>query len=269
MKKKISLILLAVFIGALFIFSSVSVGSAMPNLQTTPFPTPTPGPDGRILYIVQPGDTLWDIAAISGVPIDELRSLNNMEDGDVVIPGQILILSVQGQQGDGTGDDVDPVDVSLTPEATLPPGNGTICILLYEDKNGDSFRQEMETSIADGAVSVTEKFGLHSESATTAAGDDPVCFEEIPEGEYNISVALPENYNPTTIMTTTLALYAGDTSYVNFGGQFTGKAIVDDGEGGSAASLLMGIGGILLVLGGAGLGTYTLFRGRRVETPKK
>jgi LysM repeat protein len=269
MKKKISLILLAVLMGALFIFSSVSVSSAMPNLQSTPLPTPTPGPDGRILYIVQPGDTLWDIASISGVPIDELRSLNNMEDGDVVIPGQKLILSVQGQQGDGDGDAIDPVDVTLTPEATLPPGNGTICIMLYEDENGDSFRQEMEASIVEGAVSVTEKFGLHSESATTAAGYDPVCFVDIPEGEYNISVALPENYNPTTFMTTTLRLYAGDTSYINFGGQFTGKAIAEDGEGGGVGTMLLGIGGILLVLGGAGLGAYTLLMERRVEAPKK
>ena len=268
MKKKNSLILLAGLIGVLFIFSSVSVGSAMPNYQSTPFPTPTPGPDGRILYIVQDYDTLWGIATISGVDIDELRSLNNLEDGDVVITGQILILSVLGQQGDGADEGIDPLDLTETPEATLEPGAGTICILLYEDENGDSFRQDLETTIVEGAVSVTERFGLFSESKTTEAGYDPVCFEDIPEGEYNISVALPENYNPTTFMTTTLTLYAGDTSYINFGGQFTGKEIVEDSEGGGTASLLMGIGGVLLVIGGAGLGAYTLLRGRKADIPK-
>jgi hypothetical protein len=266
MKKKTNLILLSILTAVIFIFLSATVSSAKPSLQTTISPTPTPGPDGRILYQVQAGDTLWDIAANFGFNadgLDELRLLNNMEDGDVVIAGQFLILGIQ-EQGDGG----EEIDVTLTPEATLTAGTGAICILLYEDQNGDSFRQELETAIVDGAVSVTEKTGLHSESQTTIAGLDPVCFEKIPEGDYNISVALPENYNATTFMTTSLILYAGDTAYINFGGQFTGKEIVVDAETSGTTSLLLGVGGILLILGGAGLGAYTILRGRKVDIPK-
>jgi len=266
MKNKTNLILFSTLIVALFMFSSVTVSSAKPNLQTTILPTPTPGPDGRIMYQVQELDTLWDIAAKFGFGtegLDEIRLLNNMEDGDVVIAGQFLILGIQEQ---GEGGEV--IDISLTPEATLTAGTGAICILLYEDQNGDSFRQELESAIVDGAVSVTEKSGLHSESRTTVAGLEPVCFEEIPEGDYNISVALPENYNATTFMTTSLILYAGDTAYINFGGQFTGKEIVEDTETSGTASLLFGVGGILLMLGGAGLGAYTILRGRKVNIPK-
>ena len=266
MKKKTNLILLSVLTVVIFIFLSATVSSATPNLQTTTSPTPTPGPDGRILYQVQAGDTLWDIAAKFGFDadgLDDLRLLNNMEDGDVVIAGEFLIIGIQEQI------DVDEeIDVSLTPEPTLTAGTGAICILLYEDQNGDSFRQELESSIVDGAVSVTEKTGLHSESRTTVEGLEPVCFEEIPEGDYNISVALPENYNATTFMTASLILYAGDTAYINFGGQFTGKEIEVDTETSSTASLLYGVGGILLVLGGAGLGAYTILRGRKVDVPK-
>ena len=51
---------------------------AAPNPQMTNFPTPTPGSDGRIIYIVQDGDTLWRIAAVSGLDLADLRDLNQL-----------------------------------------------------------------------------------------------------------------------------------------------------------------------------------------------
>ena len=46
--------------------TAIKPAYAAPALQLTEFPTPTPGPDGRIIYIVQDGDTLWRIAAVKG-----------------------------------------------------------------------------------------------------------------------------------------------------------------------------------------------------------
>ncbi|MEE8567807.1 MAG: LysM domain-containing protein, partial [Anaerolineales bacterium] len=43
----------------------------IPPAQPTPFLTPTPGPDGIIIYIVQEGDSLWRIAAIAGITVEE------------------------------------------------------------------------------------------------------------------------------------------------------------------------------------------------------
>src|SRR4030042_5078312 len=68
---------------------------AAPLAQLTVFPTPTPGADGRIIYIVQQGDTLWRISAITGVTIDEIRRLNNLT-GDTVTPGQKLLIGMAG-----------------------------------------------------------------------------------------------------------------------------------------------------------------------------
>ena len=272
MKRKKYSMLVVIFIVSFFVFSSVTAIQAKPSLQTTTNPTPTPGPDGRILYLVQDGDTLWDIAAKFGFNadyLDQLRLLNNMDDGDVVISGEFLIIAIQEQQD--TGDDDNEID--LTPEATPISGSGDICILLYEDVNGDSFRQESEPSISDGAVSATEKLGLYSESKPTVEGFDPVCFVQIPEGKYNISVALPDNYNPTTFMTTSLTLFAGDTVYINFGGQLSVKEIVDVIEEGqsdqNSSNLLYGVFGILFVIGGAGLGIYNLLRGRKATISDK
>ena len=85
--------------------------------------------------------------------------------------------------------------------------------------------------------------------------DDIGCFEEIPEGEYNISVAAPEGYNPTTLMNYSLALQAGESSTLDFGAQISSLAVPTPvSEGGR--SPVLGIMGGILVLAGAGMGIY-------------
>jgi hypothetical protein len=68
-----------------------------PAPASTSFRTPTPGADGNIIYIVQPGDTLWRIAAVTGVSVDQIRSLNGLSS-DILSVGQKLII-VQGAGG--------------------------------------------------------------------------------------------------------------------------------------------------------------------------
>ena len=82
-----SLILMGGAVAALPLASRVL---AAPNPQLTNFPTPTPGSDGRIIYIVQEGDTLWRIAAVAGINVADLRDLNNLSADDIVYPNQQL-----------------------------------------------------------------------------------------------------------------------------------------------------------------------------------
>jgi hypothetical protein len=128
-------------------------------------------------------------------------------------------------------------------------------VLLYHDINGDAMRQEEEPAIPDGAVSMSDRLGKVSLTLTTAAGTDSVCFKEVPEGEYNISVAVPEGYNPTTAMNYALTVKAGDQSTLDFGAQpNSASAPVTPADGGR--SPLLGILGGLLLAGGLGLGLY-------------
>ena len=54
-------------------------------------PVPLPLPDSN-LYIVQPGDTLWDISRkFQGLTIEKIKILNNLKT-DKVMPGQRLIV---------------------------------------------------------------------------------------------------------------------------------------------------------------------------------
>ena len=50
-------------------------------------------------YVVQPGDTLWRISAVSGISLDELRRLNNLTAEDVIREGQTLLLGFGGPSG--------------------------------------------------------------------------------------------------------------------------------------------------------------------------
>ena len=57
-------------------------------------PTSTPDAEGNIYYIVQPNDSLWSIAARSGISLQDLLELNDIEEDSVVNPGDRLLIGV-------------------------------------------------------------------------------------------------------------------------------------------------------------------------------
>ncbi len=241
---------------------------ASPALQATPFPTPTALQDGRILYVVQAGDSQWLISAKFNIDIEELRLLNNWNADQVLVESEVILLGLAAQEAPTAtpepNADVTPVE---TPEEA---GTTMICVLLFEDVNGNALREETEFGIAGGAVSISERTGLASNSADTTddidAEGDPVlsCFEDIPPGEYTVSVAAPAGLNPTTEQSVTLTLSAGDIATLNFGSQMSSSAQdaeLSPEEGGR--SPFLGLLGIVMLLSGVGLGVYALQLSRR------
>jgi len=241
-----------------------ALGSAF---QATPQPTPTAGADGRILYTVQVNDTPWGIAAQFGMELTTLQNLNGWGSDAVVVPGQVVLLgTVSQQEPTATAGPTTEVVATLTPET---PGTGSICVLLFDDVNGDATRQETEFGIAGGQANVNERTGLASRTAATEsaldADGEPVrtCFEELPLGEYTVSVAIPEGYNPTTAPNITIQIAPGQTQEINFGAQASSSSGLSLSTDEGRPSPVMGLLGILLLLGGAGLGFYTLQIRRR------
>jgi hypothetical protein len=151
-----------------------------------------------------------------------------------------------------------PTPTSRLPTPTAQPGSGTLCVILYDDSNGDSMRQEdEEPSIPGGAISVTNREGDVSLTENTEGGFDPMCFAELPQGDYNISVAVPEGYNPTTALNYALVLDPGTETFLDFGAQQSTAALPESaGTTGGNRSLMLGLAGGLLLLGGVGLGVY-------------
>jgi len=229
--------------------------------------TPTAGADGRIIYIVQPGETCIRVAAINGITVDQLRQLNSKLDENCnLVEGQELLIGIVSLAGTPTAG---PSPTPLLPTVSPTPFTGTtlICVLLYEDKNGNTLRDADEPAIEGGAISVTEINGEYSASIGTIASTDPEyqgeCFQDVPEGEYNITVGVPDLYNATMSPDSKLKVNAGDQAYLSFGAQ-SREIVADPGAANENASSspIFGILGTLFLLGGAGLGYYAWRSGR-------
>jgi hypothetical protein len=266
----------------LLVFAQSYRTLAAPSAQLTVFPTPTPGPDGKIIYIAQENDTVWRIAAISGITVDEFRKLNPLLKNDIIIPGESYLIGYAGPSGPTAVPGVIPTQAPVTPSPTPPPGWGILCVLLYNDLNGDSMRQEAEPSIPGGEISISNRLGSVSLTAETPSGgiatniQNPTpeergytCFDQLVQGEYLISVAAPEGYNRTTELNQTLQLEAGQTTEIAFGAQPNSEmeaqsAIIPESPG---KSPILGILGGALLLVGIGLGIYAALL-RRSGAPK-
>ena len=236
---------------------------AAPQAQFTPFPTPTPGLDGRIIYIVQQNDSWWLIAARFNLKPEQLYELNDATSETILNVGKEILLGFSGPAEITPTAGPSPTSAPLFPTPTPGPGSGTLCVLVYNDSNGDSLRQETETSIPEGAISVTDRAGKVSLTQTTSSVSDPYCFEDLPEGEYNVSVAVPDGYNPTTVLNYALLVDPGSETYLDFGAQPSSAALAEEPDTpGNSRSLLFGIVGALLLLAGIGLGVYAGWMGR-------
>lgn len=231
------------------------------------FATNTPLPDGRILYRVQAGDTCTKIQLLYSISFEQLRQLNQNINADCtnIIEGQEVLIGTGGPAA-APSNTPGPAPTAGAPTPTPTPLSGTteICVLLFDDLNGDALRQLEEPVILGGAISVAETSGEYSETRETAINPDPeayagICFSDVPEGEYNIGAAIPDNYNPTMSLTYTLIVRAGDRAFVDFGAQSRETpAAQTTSEQGSGLSPLLGVAGGFMLIAGIGLGWYAL-----------
>lgn len=249
--------------------------NAAPNQQG--FVTATPGPDGRILYTVVSGDNCSSVALAHGITVDRLRQFNTrLDEGCTLTIGQELVVGLAAPVSAPTAE----APATPTPPAVTPtPFQGTteVCILLFNDVNGDALRQETEFGIDGGAVSLTNLNGSYSQTQNTTSAIDPdlvepirSCFTDVPSGRYNVSMAVPDGYNPTMSVDYTFDVKAGDRASVDFGAQAKTVTLQDPAaaEGGGNRSSVLGIFGAILLVAGIGLG-YFAYRANQPQSKLK
>jgi LysM repeat protein len=253
-----------VFAVSLFIFfillmRMVLVAQASPDPQVLQYATPTPRSDGRIIYIVTSGDSCLRISLLTGVSVEEIRKFNRLNENCDIREGQELLIGFGGPSAGSPTPGPSPTPTQVLPTPTLVSGGkAQICVLLYDDLNGDGKRQETEPPIADGAVSVTNLSGVYSKTQNTLPANPDVefqgiCFIDAPQGEYTVSVGIPDGYNPTTVLSYDLTgakkVEAGGTYYVPFGAQPSSAPVVNPATA-SRSPVIAIVGGLMLLIGG-------------------
>jgi hypothetical protein len=240
---------------------------AAPAGQGQNYATPTPGADGRIIYIVQEGDGCLRISLMTGVSMEYLRQTNHLDENCTIQTGQQLVIGIGSPAAASPTPGPSPVPTAALPTATPASGGlAEVCVALYNDSNGDGLRQAntdalgnyladgTEPIVEGGAISLTSLTGTYSQTLNTLAGYDPVCFTDVPDGEYSVSAAVPDGYNPTTVLNYSLGVKPGDTSYVSFGAQVKSQISTENET--PTPSPILGVVGALLLLGGIGLGVF-------------
>ena len=255
----------AIFLISFLLFTVLMIGVALPVNAAPPaqgFVTATPGADGRIMYTVVGGDSCSSVAFQHGITVPQLRQYNTRLDANCTLSiGEQLVVGLAPAPEPTAG----PAPTLAPPTPTSTPFTGTteVCVLLFDDLNGDAMRQETEFGIDGGAVSLTNLNGSYSETLNTTADIDPdlqepirSCFSDVPQGQYNVGIAVPDGYNPTMLVSYQLTVKAGDRASVDFGAQSKTVTAVEPVEEGGNRSSVLGVLGLLLLLGGIGLAYY-------------
>jgi hypothetical protein len=250
-------IILSILLVSGFIILLATPLLAVPVKAQIFFATPTAMDNGNIYYTVRENETCESISYLTSVNIDTLRTLNNLDLDQCrfLQVGQLLLLGTVPTQVITAGPSPTPTSNLPTPEPIK--GFGTICVYLYDDVNGNAMAEASEitdTGLAGGEISITNKGGDFSKTGTTTNTGKAVCFEEVPEGEYTISVAIPDGYNPTANQNYTINLKAGDTATVNFSAQASSTLPLVTEKGNS--NVFLAIVGGFIILAGIGLGFY-------------
>jgi hypothetical protein len=246
-----------IFLGLAWISSGVQAATGDPQAA---YPSPTPGPDGRIIYIVKAGDTCEQISLMYGVSREYLSVTNQLDANCSLLEGQQLMLGVGGPSAASPTPGPSPIPTEALP--TVTPGAGglaEVCVLVYDDVNGDGLRQATEKAIPGAAISLTSLDGAYSQTLTTAINPDAtayqgMCFTNVPMGQYNVSAAAPDGYNPTINLTSSVDVTPGDIAYIDYGTQY--KTVAEANIPKNKLSPLLGIFGAVFLLAGIGLGLY-------------
>ena len=282
MKKNAVLKLFAIglcFTLLLGLVSLVGKNTQPVKAQEAVYQTPTPDEKGYIYYTVQEGDfACVNIAEKLKTDVAEIIRLNNLDEKCTIFVGQKLLIKVVDTAVPATATPA-PVVATQAPveQVTQPPtqpeqpaepnptavlGVGKICIVLFHDQDGNGMRVAGENYLYGGEVSINDRTGTVSRVGTTVAGDpettEPMCFEELPPGEYNISIAVPDGFNNTTATKHAISIVAGETMTIDFGAQeATPESTEKPAESGQRSPLLFILGGVIL-LSGLGLLFYMI-----------
>lgn len=82
--------------------SGASRAAPATEVAFSPVLASTPNADGAVIHVVQPGQTLWAIAAIYEVNILDMLNANGLNANAFIIPGQKIVIRQAGSEPEAT-----------------------------------------------------------------------------------------------------------------------------------------------------------------------
>ena len=137
------------------------------------------------------------------------------------------------------------------PTPTTSAGPSEICVLLYNDINGDGRLDANEGAITGGQLTIldTNTGAVVQADATTARDTRGHCFKDVPAGSYTIAAAPPAGYNATTEASLLLQAKAGEHYEITFGAQPRAGAAAASGKSSFSVAVTLGVVFFLLTAG--------------------
>jgi hypothetical protein len=179
--------------------------------------SPTPDANGAIIVIVQPGESLWVIAARAGLSLPELLALNNLTGEAIINPGDALVIgyatpaAVSPEEGTPTASLPPP-----TPRPTATPAEAAVCLSAFDDLNRDGIQDAGEPLRAGVAFTVYNTAAVVANYITDGLSE-PKCLGGLAPGEYRVTRSLVAGETLTTPGDWALNLAAGGELHQAFG----------------------------------------------------
>jgi hypothetical protein len=217
----------------------VGTGNRMGGTSPTSFPQIPVGQEAELSISltapVQLGSyqSTWQVRTTDGVVLDNLF-LKIIVAGEAAPPVAAVTATPQSQ----------------TPVPSATPTPGQICVLAFNDRNGDGQQGADENPLAGVVFALADSNGP-KDTYTTDGVSEPYCFANLQPGSYTLTAKAPSGYGPTSPKTQIVAISGGKEDFVfgaRRGGAVPTPTRTNSGGGGSGAAsgLLGGVGRYIL-----------------------
>ena len=195
------------------------MAAAPPRQEATPaWISPTPDATGAIIVVVQPGESLWIIAARAGLTLPDLLALNNLTEQSIINPGDPIIIGYVTPEVVVAPEEATPT-VTLpppTPRPTEPRPEAAVCLSAFDDLNRNGIREAAEPLRAGVAFTVYNTEAVVANYITDGRSE-PKCLGGLSPGEYRVTRSIAPGELLTTGGDWSLNLSAGSELYQAFG----------------------------------------------------
>lgn len=108
-----------------------------------------------------------------------------------------------------------PVPTETPTNTPEPPQGGIICVNAFADENSNGQHEATEGAMAGVTFTVVQDGEVVGQGIST--GPDPVCFEELEPGTYQVAQTVPAALEMTTGANAEISLSEGQTIRIEFG----------------------------------------------------